>query len=227
MFFNANSDFEKELACEPGRQSLEGRRRRIRRLPMGRTDGATNRSRASVSASYSEGTDDAQWIVNQDGDGDGVTDYVYGTLDRHVVDVTFRCRPSCSHSSRSATTQTSGSLRCPARICSRRSRSRTTRTSIPSRSAAPSSSAGSTSAAARSSLCGISRGRLFETGCLQTMERHRHRVRRRAHSHIDGQGQLLDQSVTRGPVRTMPESLPAMSLLRRFGRTASNFSGAR
>ena len=35
---------------------------------------------ASVSASYSEGTDDAQWIVNQDADGDGVTDYVYGTL---------------------------------------------------------------------------------------------------------------------------------------------------
>ena len=45
----------------------------------------TDRVQASVSASYSEGTDDAQWIVNQDADGDDVTDYVYGTLDRHVV----------------------------------------------------------------------------------------------------------------------------------------------
>ena len=109
---------------------------------------------------------------------------------------TSRCRPTCSLSSQSATIQTSGSLRCLTRICSRRSRSRTTRTSTPSRSAATSSSAGSTSAAARSSLCGCLAGRLFETGYLQTVERHRHRVRRRAHSHIGGHGQLLDQSVT-------------------------------
>lgn len=34
--------------------------------------------------------DIAQWIKSVDVDTDGATDYVYGTLDRHVVDVTFR-----------------------------------------------------------------------------------------------------------------------------------------
>jgi hypothetical protein len=39
---------------------------------------------------YSFGLDSAQWITNTDADGDGVTDHVYGTLDRDVLDVTIR-----------------------------------------------------------------------------------------------------------------------------------------
>ena len=117
MFFNANSDSRKSW-----RVNLGGNRWRDAVGGSGSYQSAgltvqpTDRVQASLSASYSEATDDAQWIVNQDADGDDVTDYVYGTLDRHVVDVTFRgtyasigtsrCRPTCSHSSRSATTQT-------------------------------------------------------------------------------------------------------------------------
>jgi hypothetical protein len=50
----------------------------------------SDRVQASVSADYNKGLDDAQWITNGDYDGDGVTDYVYGTLSRDVVDVTLR-----------------------------------------------------------------------------------------------------------------------------------------
>ena len=50
----------------------------------------SDRLQGSVSAEYHRGRDDAQWITNQDGDGDGVTDYVYGTLRRDVVDLKFR-----------------------------------------------------------------------------------------------------------------------------------------
>ena len=48
------------------------------------------RTQASLSTAYNKGRDDAQWIDNGDFDGDGLTDYVYGTLRRDVVDVTFR-----------------------------------------------------------------------------------------------------------------------------------------
>ena len=50
----------------------------------------SDRVQASISASYNKGLDDAQWITNGDKDGDGVTDYVYGTLSRDVVDLTLR-----------------------------------------------------------------------------------------------------------------------------------------
>ena len=48
------------------------------------------RTQASVSTSYNRGRDDAQWIINTDADGDGLTDYVYGLLKRDVVDITVR-----------------------------------------------------------------------------------------------------------------------------------------
>ncbi len=91
MFFNANSDSRKSW-----RVNLGGNRWRDAvggsgsYQSVGLTVQPTDRVQASVSASYSEGTDDAQWIVNEDADGDTVTDYVYGALDRRVVDVTFR-----------------------------------------------------------------------------------------------------------------------------------------
>lgn len=45
---------------------------------------------ASISTGYTRGHDAAQWIRNADVTGDGVTDHVYGELDRHVVNVTAR-----------------------------------------------------------------------------------------------------------------------------------------
>jgi len=43
-----------------------------------------------VSTAYNRGRDDAQRLVNGDYDGDGLTDYTYGTLKRDVIDITFR-----------------------------------------------------------------------------------------------------------------------------------------
>jgi hypothetical protein len=45
---------------------------------------------ASISTNYSFGNTAAQWITNDDLDGDGTTDHVYGTLQRDVLDLTGR-----------------------------------------------------------------------------------------------------------------------------------------
>ena len=45
---------------------------------------------ASVSMNYSFGKDVAQWVTNEDVNGDGETDYVYGRLRRDVINVTGR-----------------------------------------------------------------------------------------------------------------------------------------
>lgn len=45
---------------------------------------------ASISTGITSALDSAQWIRNADVTGDGVTDHVYGTLDRNVVNVTAR-----------------------------------------------------------------------------------------------------------------------------------------
>ena len=45
---------------------------------------------ASISTGFTDGHDVAQWLRNADVTGDGVTDHVYGTLDRNVVNVTAR-----------------------------------------------------------------------------------------------------------------------------------------
>jgi hypothetical protein len=50
----------------------------------------SGRLQASISTNITVAQDAAQWIKSADVDGDGSDDYVYGTLDRHVVDVTFR-----------------------------------------------------------------------------------------------------------------------------------------
>lgn len=50
----------------------------------------SGRLQASVGANVTVARDIAQWIENRDTTGDGVVDHVYGTLDRHVVDMTFR-----------------------------------------------------------------------------------------------------------------------------------------
>jgi hypothetical protein len=48
------------------------------------------RLQVSLSTNYNFGHDIAQWIKTLDATGDGVTDHVYGTLARDVVDVTVR-----------------------------------------------------------------------------------------------------------------------------------------
>lgn len=50
----------------------------------------SGRLQASVSTNYTAAKDVPQWITNTDGNGDGVTDHVYGTLNRRVLDVTLR-----------------------------------------------------------------------------------------------------------------------------------------
>jgi hypothetical protein len=45
---------------------------------------------ASISTGITKGHDVAQWIKNEDVTGDDVTDYVYGELDRNVINVTVR-----------------------------------------------------------------------------------------------------------------------------------------
>jgi Domain of unknown function (DUF5916)/Carbohydrate family 9 binding domain-like len=44
----------------------------------------------TISTSITDGHDAAQWIQNEDVTGDGVTDYIYGELDRNVVSMTAR-----------------------------------------------------------------------------------------------------------------------------------------
>lgn len=51
---------------------------------------ASARLQTGLELGYSRGRDAAQWITNTDVSGDSQTDYVYGTLDRHVVDLTLR-----------------------------------------------------------------------------------------------------------------------------------------
>ena len=50
----------------------------------------SGRLQASASVNYQFGQDIAQWITNQDVDGDGETDHVYGRLRRDVIDITGR-----------------------------------------------------------------------------------------------------------------------------------------
>jgi hypothetical protein len=44
----------------------------------------------SFNGNYTQGRSDAQWVATKDADADGVTDYVYGSLTRDVLDVTTR-----------------------------------------------------------------------------------------------------------------------------------------
>ena len=91
LFWNANSDSRKRWQLNLGgsvsRNAVGGSGGNGR---VGVSFQPNDRILASVSTNYSAGIDIAQWITNQDPDGDGVLDHVYGTLDRDVVDMTFR-----------------------------------------------------------------------------------------------------------------------------------------
>jgi hypothetical protein len=91
LFFNVNSDSRKRWQLNLGgnlwRNAGGGSGGNAR---TGVSFQPNDRIQASISANYSAGLDIAQWITNQDPDGDGVLDHVYGTLDRDVVDITFR-----------------------------------------------------------------------------------------------------------------------------------------
>jgi hypothetical protein len=91
IFFNVNSDSRKRWQLYLGgtlsKNGVGGSGRNAR---AGVSFQPSARVLASVSTNYSRGVDSAQWITNQDPDGDGVLEYVYGTLDRDVLDMTFR-----------------------------------------------------------------------------------------------------------------------------------------
>jgi hypothetical protein len=91
VFFNVNSDSRKRWQLYLGgtlsKNGVGGSGRNAR---AGVSFQPSSRVQASVSTNYSRGIDSAQWITNQDPDGDGVLEYVYGTLDRDVLDMTFR-----------------------------------------------------------------------------------------------------------------------------------------
>jgi hypothetical protein len=50
----------------------------------------SGRMQASIGTTVTIARDIAQWIENYDATGDGIEDHIYGTLDRHVVDLTLR-----------------------------------------------------------------------------------------------------------------------------------------
>lgn len=90
-YFFVNSDSRKSWRIEfgsNGKQGSQGDRERAFNASL--TLQPSGRLQLSTSARYIKGTDIAQWIKNSDTDADGVTDYVYGTLRRNVVDITFR-----------------------------------------------------------------------------------------------------------------------------------------
>ena len=91
FFAGVNSDSRK-----PWRLSLFGNGQHdeaggwMVRVGPGLTLQPSGRLQAALSTNVTLARDVAQWIRNADVDGDAVTDHVYGTLNRHVVDVTFR-----------------------------------------------------------------------------------------------------------------------------------------
>jgi hypothetical protein len=91
VFFNGNSDSRKAWRLNfGGNRWKNGVGGSGGNNWIGLSFQPSDRVQASVSANYSAGLDSAQWILNQDPDGDGILDHVYGTLDRDVVDMTFR-----------------------------------------------------------------------------------------------------------------------------------------
>jgi len=60
------------------------------RVGPGLTLQPSGRLQAAISTNLTAAKDSAQWIRNEDVDGDGITDYIYGTLNRRIIDVTFR-----------------------------------------------------------------------------------------------------------------------------------------
>ena len=115
----------------------------------------TDRVLASVSANYSAGLDIAQWITNQDPDGDGVARsrlrHARPRRRRHDVPDTYAFNRDLTAADVSAAVRRGRRLRrhpptraAACRSSSSRSRSPTIRTSTPSRCAETSCCAGST-----------------------------------------------------------------------------------
>jgi hypothetical protein len=90
-FTHIESDTRKKLRWN---LDVNGGTSRVGSLGMNYATGVSmqpsDRVQASINAEYHMGRDDAQWIANEDADGDGALDYVYGTLRRDVVDVRVR-----------------------------------------------------------------------------------------------------------------------------------------
>jgi hypothetical protein len=90
-YLNVNSDSRKSWRVnfhwDGSRNDGGGRNRN---LNVNITLQPTAALQLSLSSGYTRGIDAAQWLSNRDADGDGVTDHVYGTLRRDVVDITMR-----------------------------------------------------------------------------------------------------------------------------------------
>ena len=89
VFVNSDSRKSWRLGLGGGHNHNEFGSRSWRIGPNLRLQPSTRLS-LSLGTNYSTGRDDAQWITNTDADQDGEIDYVYGTLQRDVVDVTVR-----------------------------------------------------------------------------------------------------------------------------------------
>jgi hypothetical protein len=91
IFTNFNSDSRKSWRVNfGGNGGRTGSGTTFRNFYANLSVQPSDRLQASVASSYNAANEIAQWISSEDTTGDGVTDYNYGRLKRHVVDMTFR-----------------------------------------------------------------------------------------------------------------------------------------
>jgi hypothetical protein len=92
FYYNVNSDSRKSWRVHfggNGERGREGDRNRSNYATL--TLQPSSQLQLSLSGRYEKGFDTAQWIENRDNnDDDEDDDFIYGTLRRHVVDITLR-----------------------------------------------------------------------------------------------------------------------------------------
>jgi hypothetical protein len=90
-YFNVNTDTRKSwtlfMHVDADRNERGGRSLSLNPQLRFQT---SDRLQVSISSNYTTADDVAQWIKNQDVDGDGVEENIYGRLRRHVINVTGR-----------------------------------------------------------------------------------------------------------------------------------------
>jgi hypothetical protein len=90
-YFNAGSDSRKSWRLNLGGNGERGAEGDFERAFYANVSvQPSGRLQVSIATRYVRGIDIAQWIENSDTTGDGDNDHVYGTLRRHIVDMTLR-----------------------------------------------------------------------------------------------------------------------------------------
>ena len=211
LFYNANSDSRKRWQLNLGgnfwRNAVGGSGGNAR---AGVSFQPNDRILASLSANYSAGIDIAQWITNQDPDGDGVLDHVYGTLDRDVVDMTFRTTYSFNRDLTRADVSAAvrrgrGLQRHPparaALLVRVRAGDDRLRSGLQHQVAARQRRAPVGVSARQHAVRGVGyvSGRLLTARPVQPLPRPRRHVRRQRDERADGEGDLLVQPLIAGP----------------------------